>query len=114
MTTAFDPSAVCRTTALILIATERESGLALWLGHFAGQVDKGFDQRVPLHHRHLPQTHLLILCPILCHVGVHSPLILLVLLVTQHNNGDLWIRMIWLVRVFTKSVHITSLHLIRY
>lgn len=94
MTSVSGHSAVCRPTALILIATERESGLALWLGHFASQVDKGFNQCAPVHHRHLPQTHLLILRPVLGHVRVNSPLILLVLLVSQHNNGHLWIQII--------------------
>lgn len=82
-------SAVCRTTALVLITTEREGGLALRLGHFAGQVDKGFDECAPVHHRQLPQTHLLVLCPVLGHVRVNSPLILPVQLVPQHHDGHL-------------------------
>lgn len=42
--------AVLRAAALVLIAAQREGGLALWLGHLAGQVDEGLDERSPVGH----------------------------------------------------------------
>lgn len=79
------------TTSLILVAAEREGGLALRLGHLAGQVDEGFDERAPVHDRHLPQADLLVLRPVLGHVRVDSPFVLLVQLVTEYNNGHLFL-----------------------
>lgn len=84
--------AVCWAASLVLIATEGEGGLALRLGHLAGQMDKGFDERAPVHHRHLPQTYLLVFCPVLRIVGIDSPFVLLVQLVAQHDDGDLWVK----------------------
>lgn len=80
---------VCGAAALVLVAAEREGALALRLRHFAGQVDERLDERAPLDHRHLPQTNLLVLGPVLRLVGVDPPLILPVQLVAQHHDGHL-------------------------
>lgn len=84
-------SAVRRAAALVLVATEGERGLALRLGHLAGQMDKRFNQRASIHHRHLPQPHLLVLGPVLSHVGINSPLVLFVQHVSQHDDSHLFL-----------------------
>lgn len=84
------PSAIDRATPLVLIAAEGEGWFALGLGHLAGQVDKWLDEGPPVCHRHLPQTHLFCLGPVLGHLRVHAPLLLHVQLVAQHHYGHLW------------------------
>lgn len=82
---------VSRTPTFVLIATERECGLALWLSHFAGQINKGFDECATVYHRHFKQTDLLISRPILGIGGVNSPLVWLVQFISQHNDCHLWV-----------------------
>lgn len=82
---------VSGTSTFVLIATERECGLALWLSHFAGQINKRFYERATVHHRHFKQTDLLISRPILGVGGVHSPLVWLVQFISQHNDCHLWV-----------------------
>ncbi len=84
--------AVQGAAALVLVAAEWEGGFALRLGHFAGQMDKGFDECSSVGHRDLPQPDLLLPCPLLSRLAVHSPLILQVQLITHNNNSHLWDR----------------------
>lgn len=42
--------AVLRAAVLVPVAAQREGGFALWLGHLAGQVDEGLDERAPVSH----------------------------------------------------------------
>lgn len=82
--------AVQGSTALVLVAAEREGGFALRLSHFAGQMDEGLNERSSVGHRDLPQPDLLLPRPLLSHLAVHSPLILQVQLITHNNNSHLW------------------------
>lgn len=82
--------AVQGAAALVLVAAEWEGGFALRLGHFAGQMDKGLDERSSVGHRDLPQPDLLLPCPLLSRLAVHSPLILQVQLITHNNNSHLF------------------------
>lgn len=81
-------SAIHRPAALVL-ATQGESRLALWLRHLTGQVDEGLDQRTPVSHGHFPQLHLLALGPVLGCVVVHPALLLKVTFIAQNHNRDL-------------------------